>query len=85
MEKYGRAGQATDYNIIRRMRFACLITKATDTNLEYVILTAFLLQQWLCERASRLRNTFIACLVDKFILLCLAQKQSTAYTTRIIL
>jgi hypothetical protein len=31
-EKYGTAGQATDDNIIRRMRFACWITKATDTH-----------------------------------------------------
>jgi hypothetical protein len=31
VEKYGRARQATDDNIIRRMRFACRITKATDT------------------------------------------------------
>jgi hypothetical protein len=32
VEKYGRARQATDGNIIRRMRFACLITKATNTH-----------------------------------------------------
>jgi hypothetical protein len=31
VEKYGRAGQATDANIIRRMRCACWITKATHT------------------------------------------------------
>jgi hypothetical protein len=31
VEKYGTAGQTTDGNIIRRMRFACWITKATDT------------------------------------------------------
>ena len=31
VEKYGTAGQATDNNIIRYMRFACWITKATDT------------------------------------------------------
>jgi hypothetical protein len=41
VEKYGRARQATDDNIIRRMRFACWITKATDTHSEYVILIAF--------------------------------------------
>ena len=28
-------------NIIRRMRFACWITKATDTHCEYVIRIAF--------------------------------------------
>jgi hypothetical protein len=31
VEKYGTARQATDDNIIRRMRIACWITKATDT------------------------------------------------------
>jgi hypothetical protein len=50
VEKYGRAKQSTDDNIIRRMRFACWITKATDTHSEYVILIAFLQQQWLHER-----------------------------------
>ena len=33
VEKYDRARQATDGNIIRRMRFACCITKATDAQL----------------------------------------------------
>ena len=37
VEKYCRAGQATGNNIIRRMRFACWITKATQTRSEYVI------------------------------------------------
>jgi hypothetical protein len=31
VEKYGTARQATDHNIIRRMRIACCITTATDT------------------------------------------------------
>ena len=35
-KKYGRAGQATDGNIIRRMGFASWITKAADTHSEYV-------------------------------------------------
>jgi hypothetical protein len=55
VEKYGTARQATDDNIIRRMRFACWITKATDTHLVYVIIIAFPRQQWLRERASILR------------------------------
>jgi hypothetical protein len=55
VEKYGRAGQATDDNIIRRMRVACWITKATDTHTESVILIAFPRQQCLGERASMLR------------------------------
>jgi hypothetical protein len=63
VEKYGRARQATDDNIIRRMRFACWITKATDTHSQHVILIAFL-RQWLRERPSILRYTYIACIVD---------------------
>jgi len=47
---------------IRRMRIACSIPKATNTNSEYVILIAFLLQQWLHERTSVFRYMFIACL-----------------------
>ena len=38
MEKYGSAGQATGDYTIRRMRFACWISKATDTHSECVIL-----------------------------------------------
>jgi hypothetical protein len=34
-ENMGTAGQAADDNIIRRMRFACWVTKATDTRPEY--------------------------------------------------
>ena len=59
MEKYGTPGQATDDSIIRRMRFACWITKATDTHSEYFILLALPGQQWLRELASFLRYTHI--------------------------
>jgi hypothetical protein len=52
MEKCGGAREATDGNIIRRMRFACWITESTDTHSEYVRLLAFILQQWLRERSS---------------------------------
>ena len=69
MEKYGTAGQATEGNIIRYMRFACWIPKATDAHWEYVIIIAFLLQQWLSESALILRYTYIACLL-KFIFVC---------------
>jgi len=63
VEKYGRARQAIDDNITWRMLIACWITKATDTDSEYVILIAFPLQQWLRESASVLRYTYIVCLV----------------------
>jgi len=38
MEIYSRDRQVTDDNTIRRMRFACFITKGTDTYSEYVVL-----------------------------------------------
>ena len=38
---YGTVIQTTDDNTIRRMRFVCWITKATDTHPEYVTLTVF--------------------------------------------
>lgn len=40
MEKYGRARQATDDNIIQCKLFACWINKATNKHLEYGILHA---------------------------------------------
>jgi hypothetical protein len=63
VKKCCSAKQATDDNIIRRMRFACWITKATNTHSECVILTAFPWQQWLRERASMLHYMHIACFV----------------------
>jgi hypothetical protein len=59
-EKCGRAIQVTDDNIIRRMRFTCWITKATDTHTEYVMLIAFPRQQQLRERASMLRHSTLS-------------------------
>jgi len=47
-----------------RMLIACWIPEPTNAHSEYVILIAFPLQQWLHERASMLRYTYIAaCLV----------------------
>jgi len=57
------AGQSTDDNMIRRMRLACWIPRATDTHSEYVTAIAFPQQQRLRERASILRHTYIACVV----------------------
>ena len=66
VEKYGRESDRSQMTI-RRMRFACWITKTTDTQSEYVIFTAFPRQQWFHERASLLRFTCIACLVLPFL------------------
>jgi hypothetical protein len=56
VEEYVRARLAKGDNIMRRMRTACWIPKATDTHTEYVILFAFARQQWLCQRALLLRK-----------------------------
>ena len=48
---------------IRRMRIACWITKATNKHSQYALLIAFPQQQWLQERASLLRYTYISCIV----------------------
>jgi hypothetical protein len=37
VEKYGRAGQATDDNIMLRMRLECWISKAINTHSEYIV------------------------------------------------
>ena len=48
---------------IWRMRISRWIPKATNTLSEYVIIIAFLLKQWLHERASILRYSILPCLV----------------------
>ena len=49
--------------LIWRMRISRWIPKATNIFSEFVILIAFLLQQWVHEGASVLRHTYIAYLV----------------------
>jgi len=68
VEKCCSAGQAADDNVIRCMRIARWIPKATNTYLEYVILIAFP-QQWLHERVSILCCAYTASLVE----LCIGQ------------
>jgi len=57
VEKFCRVGQAKDDSTTHVP--ACWIPKATNTLSEYVIFIAFPLQQWLHERASMLRYTYI--------------------------
>ena len=57
-------------NTIWRMRFSFWITKATNPHSEYVILISFPQQQWLHERASLLRYTYIAYVFIYFFQLC---------------
>jgi len=65
VEKYAQSGRAQ--MTIWRMRIACWKPTATNTHSVYVILIALPLQQWLHERASMLRDTYIACLVTLYI------------------
>jgi hypothetical protein len=60
VEKYGITRQATDYNVIRPMRFAGWVSKATYTYSEYAIRIAFPPQQLLGERTSMFHFTYIA-------------------------
>jgi hypothetical protein len=69
VEKYGRARQATD-NIIRRMLFACRITKATRTHSWYVIRNLFSTATMLTR--TRLIVTFLRVLPVLFILRSMA-------------
>jgi hypothetical protein len=63
------------------MRFACWITKATDTHSEYIILVAFPRQQWLRERASLLR-LYIHCFYYQVHPRCCRHRcSSCCYTT----
>jgi hypothetical protein len=65
--KYGGVRCAANDSIVWRMRIGNRITEATDMHSDYVILIAFPLQQWLRERASLLRYTYITCLVMIFL------------------
>jgi hypothetical protein len=62
-EKCGRAGQAanTSNYIVRRMRFECCITKATNPHSEYVMLFPFSRQHGLRERNSVYGHCLVAC------------------------
>ena len=61
------------------MRFARWISKATNAHSEYVTLIAFSLQQWLRERASILRYTYIAWLFTFPVIFFLFSNQQSEY------
>ena len=63
VEKIRRSRLAIDDNVIWHMRSACWITETTNAHSEYVILTAFLRQQWPHECASMSCDMYIAFLV----------------------
>jgi hypothetical protein len=55
VENYDTARQATHENIIRRMLFSCCVTKATNTQSEYVILISFSLGHAVAQFVEALR------------------------------
>ena len=59
MERYSKAGEAIDENILRRIGFKRWISKATNTHSLYVILVSFSRRQWLRQCVSVLRYTYI--------------------------
>jgi hypothetical protein len=75
VEKYGKASQAKHDIIIRRIRFECWITTATDPHPVFLIITAFPRQIWLAERPSILRYTYITCLITTAVALLVEQLQ----------
>ena len=81
MEKYGRARQATDGNVIRRRKYAisCRVTKA-----RLQIHIDFQRQQWLHERASILRYTYIACPFIVFVHAKRENSRSKRYSDDIV-
>ena len=80
MGKFCTAWQATDDNIIQRMRIACWIPKATNTHSEYVTKSPPQLQQQLHGRASMLRKTHSACLVTQPTMTCNSTEAQTQRT-----
>jgi hypothetical protein len=68
-----QTGHSRRHIIIRRMRFACCLTRARiQTHFaEYFILSAFPLKQWLRERSSVLRYGTLSAL----LLFCLATQR----------
>jgi hypothetical protein len=63
VEKYCRAGHATNDSIMQHTCIACWIPKATGTHSDYLIFVVFPEQQWLHKQASKWRYTCMACLV----------------------
>ena len=53
MEEYGRSGQVADENIIMRMRFFMLVTKATEKHPEYAKYLLLFHAKYVYEKAPR--------------------------------
>jgi hypothetical protein len=74
------AGQTKYDSIIKHMRIACWIPKATNTHSECAIFIPFVLQQWLHIRVSMLRCTYIVSLNR---LICIGCQSKNNYVCNI--
>jgi len=61
VEKHGRPTHVADDNTLLRMRFACWVSKTTNTQSEYVVITALPQRNWCPEYASVWR-LYLRCL-----------------------
>ena len=64
MEKYGKERQAADDCIIRDIRFACWLTKNTDTYSEYVVLNCFSTTAVVTRTRLIVTDTYVASTVS---------------------
>jgi len=79
VEKYDRAGQTTDDNLIWRIRFACWMNNAADTHLEYA-LNAFHGNSGFVNVPQCYVYAYIACL---FLLQYILLLKETRYETAV--
>jgi hypothetical protein len=78
VEKYGAARPATDNNNIRRMRFACWITKAADTQI--FIIYCFSTVTELSERPQPyVSHTLTVLLILKWSLIYICFSEQTKF------
>jgi hypothetical protein len=75
VEKYCRGGRTR--MTIWRMRIACWVPRATNTNPGFVKLVDFPLQPWWHDRASLLHYKYTACVVNRNNIQC--QKSVTTF------
>ena len=73
-KKHDRAREATVDNIIRRMRFACWTTKATDTGSEYVS-NIYCFSMATVVKRTLLNVTFIRTLRDLYVVIVSSSSQ----------
>jgi hypothetical protein len=55
--------------VVWYLRISRWIREATNSHSEYVVLIAFTLQLWLHESVLMLHYTYIACLVNRLIII----------------